>query len=128
MRLVDWEVVGVGSGAQDIGQYMMSHMAPAARRLCEDRLLKVYYDKLQATIASRVVDSADVVPDGCRGDYTFEKCKREYVYGGVERWMFLLIILAGMCPNNMQQYFLNQVEAFALDHGVTAESIGMSRL
>jgi len=128
MRLVDWEVVGVGSGAQDIGQYMMSHMAPTTRRQCEDRLLKIYYDKLQATIASREVDSADVEPDGCRGDYTFEKCKREYVYGGVERWMFLLIILAGMCPNNMQQYFLNQVEAFALDHGVTAKSIGMSRL
>lgn len=122
MRLVDWEVVGVGSGAQDIGQYMMSHMSPEARRSCEDRLLRGYYDKLQATIAA-----CDAVRED-RGEYTFEMCKREYVYGGVERWMFLLIILANMCPDAMQQFFLNQVEAFALDHGVTAESIGMSRL
>jgi hypothetical protein len=126
MRLVDWEVVGVGSGAQDIGQYMMSHMAPEARRVCEDRLLKVYFDKLQATIAARDIQGVDIVAE--RVEYTFEMCKREYVYGGVERWMFLLVILANMCPDKMQQYFLDQVEAFALDHGVTAESIGMSRL
>lgn len=125
MRLVDWEVVGVGSGAQDIGQYMMSHMAPAARRQCEDRLLRVYYAKLQETIAARPAEEGAYES---RGEYTFEMCKREYVYGGVERWMFLLIILANMCPDSMQQFFLNQVEAFALDHGVTAESIGMSRL
>lgn len=128
MRLVDWEVVGVGSGAQDIGQYMMSHMAPAARRQCEDRLLRVYFDKLQETIVARDAKiSGDEIESG-RGDFTFEDCKREYVYGGVERWMFLLVILANMCPDIMQQYFLNQVEAFAQDHGVTAESIGMSRL
>ena len=128
IRLVDWEVVGVGSGAQDIGQYMMSHMTPAARRLCEDRLLRVYYEQLQATIAAQHVEGTGSEETASRGEYTFEMCKREYVYGGVERWMFLLIILANMCPDVMQQYFLNQVEAFALDHGVTAETIGMSRL
>lgn len=132
IRLVDWEVVGVGSGAQDIGQYMMSHMTPAARRQCEDRLLRVYYDTLQTTIAARNVDGEGGESDGVyapsRGEYTFDMCKTEYIQGGVERWMFLLIILANMCPDSMQQYFLDQVEAFALDHGVTAESVGMSRL
>jgi hypothetical protein len=132
IRLVDWEVVGVGSGAQDIGQYMMSHMTPDARRHCEDRLLRVYYNQLQATIAARKGEGEGGEEGGDYvsglGDFTFEMCQREYVYGGVERWMFLLIILANMCPDAMQQYFLNQVEAFAKDHGVTAESIGMSRL
>lgn len=125
IRLVDWEVVGVGSGAQDIGQYMMSHMAPSTRRGCEDRLLRVYYDALMATIAECKCDGNTVAD---RGEYTFDMCYREYVYGGVERWVFLLIILAGMCPDDMQKYFLHQVESFAKDHGVTADSIGMSRL
>lgn len=123
MRLVDWEVVGVGSGAQDIGQYMISHMTPETRRGCEHRLLKVYYEKLMQSIPSE----SDATVSG-RGEYTYDLCYREYVYGGVERWMFLLIILANMCPDEMQAYFLAQVEAFAMDHNVTPESIGMSRL
>jgi hypothetical protein len=124
IRLVDWEVVGIGSGAQDIGQYVISHMAPDFRRQCEDRLLQTYYTTLTSCIAANDESTSEIA----RGEYTFEICKMEYVHGGVERWMFLLIILANMCPDQMMQYFLNQVEAFARDHGVTAESIGMPRL
>ena len=124
IRLVDWEVVGVGSGAQDIGQYVISHMSPDFRREFGGKLLSVYYNTLRKYLDGRVEDGRH----STLGDYTFDICEREYVYGGVERWVFLLVLLANMVPDQMMQYFLNQVEAFALDHGITVDSIGMPRL
>ena len=41
--LLDWEMVGVGSGPQDIGQYMISHTAPEERRANEKMLVEHYY-------------------------------------------------------------------------------------
>ena len=38
--LVDFEVVGVGSGPQDIGQYMISHLTPEKRKKNEMELLR----------------------------------------------------------------------------------------
>ncbi len=32
VKLVDWEMAGIGSGAQDLGQYVISNMDPAERR------------------------------------------------------------------------------------------------
>lgn len=112
--LLDWEVVGVGSGAQDLGQYFISHFSPEARRLCEDRLLDTYYDHLL---------QCGVSPE----EYSREACVREYVSGGVERWIFLLAVMASV-PDPMMQYFHDQVLAFARDHMVTTDTVGMPRL
>eukprot|EP00287_Rhodomonas_sp_CCMP768_P024463 CAMPEP_0202849904 /NCGR_PEP_ID=MMETSP1389-20130828/82150_1 /ASSEMBLY_ACC=CAM_ASM_000865 /TAXON_ID=302021 /ORGANISM="Rhodomonas sp., Strain CCMP768" /LENGTH=51 /DNA_ID=CAMNT_0049528015 /DNA_START=1 /DNA_END=152 /DNA_ORIENTATION=- len=35
LKLIDWEMVGVGSGPQDLAQYMISHATPALRQECE---------------------------------------------------------------------------------------------
>ena len=60
-------------------------------------------------------------------DLSWEQCWREYVSGGVERWVWLLALLASMCPPAMTQYFQDQLAAFVRDHGVGPESIGMPR-
>ncbi len=80
VKLVDWEMAGVGSGAQDLGQYVVSNMTPAVRRECERRIVAEYFAELQAC--------------GVR-DYSFEMCWREYTVGGVERWLWFLCYFAG---------------------------------
>ncbi|KAJ3073999.1 hypothetical protein HDU99_001813 [Rhizoclosmatium hyalinum] len=113
--LLDWEVVGVGSGAQDCAQFLISHMYPKERRDCEYELLRGYYSAL---IAGGVAEK----------DYSFDRCKADYVAGGVARWVWLLGILTSMCPPEWNQFFHDQLLAFALDHGVTAETVEMPRV
>lgn len=46
MTSLDWEMVGLGSGPQEVAQYVISHMEPSTRRECEKELLDAYYDQL----------------------------------------------------------------------------------
>jgi hypothetical protein len=50
--LIDWELVGAGSGPQDIAQYVISHMPPAARRAAEPGLVRAYHAALAAALAA----------------------------------------------------------------------------
>lgn len=115
--LLDWEMVGLGSGPQDLAQYMISHMAPADRRRMEEPLLIAYYEELTRGAVS--IDAAD---------YSFDECKRDFISGGTERWVWMLALLTGMCPDPMVQYFQDQLAVFMQDHNVTPESIGMPRV
>jgi hypothetical protein len=113
--VLDWEAVGLGSGLQDLSQYLISHMAPATRRTCEDRLVREYYRELMA--------------GGVHAeDYPFTQCWADYVAGGSERWVWLMALLSGMCPDALNQYFQDQVAAFLHDHVITPTSIGMPRV
>jgi hypothetical protein len=110
--LVDWEVVGVGSGAQDIGQFMISHAAPASRRTYEADMLSTY----QSALKAHGVDADPAL------------IKREYVNGGVGRWVWMLGVLFGMkLPVPVLQFFHDQVHAFLLDHGVSADNAPLCR-
>jgi len=62
------------------------------------------------------------------GSYTWEECWDEYIAGGCERWVWLLALISGMCPDALTQYFHDQLAAFMTDHKVSAESIGMPRV
>ena len=112
--ILDWEVVGLGSGAQDLGQYMISHTSPEKRRECEDSFLRTYYIELTKTVSET--------------EYTWTKCRQDYIAGGSERWIWLLVYLTTLCPAKMVQYFHDQVGAFLFDHNVTPDSVGMPRL
>mmetsp|Transcript_4483 Transcript_4483/g.7330 ORF Transcript_4483/g.7330 Transcript_4483/m.7330 type:complete len:446 (+) Transcript_4483:69-1406(+) len=151
--LLDWEAAGVGNGAQDIGQYFISHMAPAQREEHEMKMLRVYYDTLIAhkTSSSSTSSTGDSTNNISRTsassssnasssssisqaqvhvaavEYTWEMCVQDYIRGGSERWVWLLCLLSGMCPDPMVQYFHDQFEAFCKHHGVTPASIGMPR-
>eukprot|EP01127_Copromyxa_protea_P020145 TRINITY_DN6677_c0_g1_i3.p1 TRINITY_DN6677_c0_g1~~TRINITY_DN6677_c0_g1_i3.p1 ORF type:complete len:373 (-),score=60.41 TRINITY_DN6677_c0_g1_i3:236-1354(-) len=67
IKLVDFEMIGVGSGPQELAQYLISHMEPSVRRELEDGLLKAYYQELLA--------------HGVKG-YDWETCYKDYVQGG----------------------------------------------
>ena len=43
IKLLDWEMVGLGSGPQDLGQYVISNMDPVERKECERELIEAYH-------------------------------------------------------------------------------------
>ncbi len=111
--LLDWEAVGVGSGPQDLGQFLISHSSPSARRAVEDAALARYHAELQALNPKVAM--------------TLAECRAEYAAGGAGRWFWLLPLLAVYCPPVMAKYFHDQLLAFVDDHGFTAENVPAPR-
>mmetsp|Transcript_76092 Transcript_76092/g.219760 ORF Transcript_76092/g.219760 Transcript_76092/m.219760 type:complete len:408 (+) Transcript_76092:75-1298(+) len=108
--LLDWEVVGVGSGPQDLGQYMISHSTPASRRALAPKMIAAYV----AALAAEGVETS------------VEAVMEEYVRGGLGRWLWLLPVCCSMEPAWVQ-YFQDQVAAFIHDHGITPETAPIVR-
>ncbi len=127
--ILDWEVVGLGCGPQDLAQYLISHATPELRREIEEQLVREYYAVLTGVDVAHWAGAAEADRHFVDGSvYTWEMCWRDYVQGGSERWVWLFAYLTGLCPDNMNQYFHDQVGAFMRDHGVSAENIGMPRV
>jgi hypothetical protein len=103
LRMLDWEMTGLGSGPQDLGQYVLSNMDVQERRDCEERLVKDYYDEL--------------VRNGVE-NLTWEECWNEYRIGGVERWLWFLVYFCGQQGPLLKwaQFFHDQIAAFLKDH------------
>jgi hypothetical protein len=120
--LIDWEVVGVGSGPQDLAQYLISHTPPEERRATELGLVREYYAALLGDLASR--DGGSCI------DYPWEECWKDYVTGGVGRWVWLLVYIACMptVPAEAVQYFHDQLLAFVSDHAVNPATVSMPRV
>jgi hypothetical protein len=114
VRLIDWEMVGIGSGPQDLGQYVISNMDPDVRRSCENELIKSYWNELHLL--------------GVR-DVTWEYCWHEYTVGGLERWLWFLIYFLdkGGSLDKWAQFFHDQISAFMHDHKLTADVITQPR-
>lgn len=116
LRLLDWEMVGMGSGPQDLGQYIISNMDPAERRDCEERLVRNYYNELVVELG---------VPN-----LTWEDCWHEYKIGGLERWIWFLVYFCGQPGPTMTkwaQFFYKQIEAFIHDHKICPEDVTQPR-
>ena len=111
IKLLDWEMVGLGSGPQDLGQYVISNMDPVERKECERELIEAYHQELR----NRSID------------VTFEHCWREYQVGGVERWLWFLVYFLGNGMTDWAQFFHNQISAFMADHQLTADDITQPR-
>lgn len=111
--LLDWEVVGVGSGPQDLGQFMISHLDPAVRSKIEEAAVRQYFDEL------RVLNPEVAM--------SWEQCWAEYSHGGLGRWLWFVPMLCTCCPPKMGQFFHDQVFAFARGHGFTPDNIPMPR-
>lgn len=115
VKLVDWEMVGVGNGAQEIGQFMVSHMEPATRRACEESIVKAYYDELTASGVSSE-------------SYSWEQCWSDYKCGGIGRWLWFIGWMAASMPVQLNKFFTSQVAAFARDHGFTPDNVPLPRV
>lgn len=116
----DWEMVGLGSGPQDVAQYFISHMDPELRRQEEKGLLEAYYHSL--------TEDNDGNGKFTKEDYSFEQCWSDYVTGGAGRWIWFVAYLSAMCPDKMTQYFHDQTATFLKDHGITPSNVGMPRV
>ena len=116
LLVLDWEMIGIGRGAQDLGQFVISHLSPSDRKDVEKEALDEYYKALTET---GVVDTTV---------YSREVLEKEYVCGGVARWIWLLSYIAQVCPDHLTQYFHDQVLAFCIDHEVTPENVEMPRV
>ena len=117
LRLVDWEMVGLGSGPQELGQYVISNMSRSDRQECEESLVRHYYDTLTKSASS-----------SSRTLMTWDDCWKEYTVGGIERWLWFLIYFLGN-PNmtSWAQFFHNQMSDFMADHQLTAQDITQPR-
>lgn len=114
--MLDWEAVGVGSGPQDLGQFMISHSSSAARKASEEEALAVYLKELNANLKARNID-----------EVTAEYVKQEYVEGGLCRWAWLFPVCASLCPAKGTQYFHDQMLEFMEEHNVEPSTMGMLR-
>lgn len=113
LRILDWEMVGVGSGPQDLGQYILSNMDPLERQECEERLIRNYYEELVRMGIS---------------DFTWEECWTEYTIGGVERWLWFLVYFCAQKPLlKWAQFFHDQIKAFVHDHDIQPKDITQPR-
>jgi hypothetical protein len=119
--LLDWEVVGIGSGAQELGQFVISHMIAPVRRLCEVRLVRGYYDEMVRIGAGA---NASAMP-------SWDECWHEYVHGGIARWVWLFAYMSGApssaIPDKAMSFFTDQLLTFITDHNVTPATIEMPR-
>lgn len=111
--LVDWEACGLGSGPQELGQFMISHTAPSIRATIERESVQAYYAEL-----TRLNPHITM---------TFEECWHEYVMGGLGRWLFFLPF-DGWGSVKVSQYFCDQVYSFIVDHHITPENVPMPRV
>jgi len=121
LAFIDFEMVGVGSNAQELGQFLVSHMDPETRRAHERDLVQFYHTSLRAALRERGrAQEADA--------YNFDSCWDEYVKGGAARWIWFVPYLAKACPPKVAQFFINQLAAFLRDHIKAKNEVPMPRV
>ena len=113
LRLLDWEMVGIGSGPQDLGQYILSNMDPVERRDCEHELLRNYHNQLTRLGV----------------ELSWEECWKEYLVGGLERWLWFLVYFCAQEGPLLKwaQFFHDQIKEFVHDHNILPEDITQPR-
>ncbi len=119
LRLIDFEMIGVGSPAQELGQFLISHMQPEMRRAHERELVGAYHAELVAALHARGMEEEAAT-------FTLEKCFAEYVAGGVGRWVWFIPLFWQMTP--VAQFFHDQLAAFLADHVADPAAMPMPRV
>lgn len=115
VRIIDWEMVGLGSGPQELGQYVLSNMDPTDRRDCEYTLIQNYYNEL--------------IRLGVQ-DFTWDECWKEYTIGGIERWLWFLVYFCAQQSGPLlqwAQFFHDQINEFIHDHNIRPDDITQPR-
>lgn len=122
LRLIDFEMVGVGSPAQELGQWTISHMTPGVRRASERRLVAGYHAQVVKNLSDRGEHGLEA--------FSADACWSEYVAGGAGRWIWFVPVLAVMLSANakMGQFFQDQLAEFLRDHFKDPEDAPLVRL
>ena len=110
-KLLDFEMIGIGFGPQDLGQYMISNCSPAMRRKYERQLVRdVYYNELVCGIKRNHKGETTPIIPSC--DQVWE----EYKIGGVCRWIWFLCLMLPKYNPHFTQFFCDSLSAFLEDH------------
>uniref|UniRef100_A0A0G4IAM3 Aminoglycoside phosphotransferase domain-containing protein n=1 Tax=Chromera velia CCMP2878 TaxID=1169474 RepID=A0A0G4IAM3_9ALVE len=123
LALVDWEVVGVGSGPQDLGQYMVSHSHPSVRRQNQKAILDAYCKVFQTNLSEESFEQHFKKDEKLLREWV----NREYAEGGVGRWIWLLPLCGLAFSPKKQQYFVNQVAALLDDFPEIFDKVPLPR-
>ena len=110
---VDFAEVGVFCPFTEIAQYVISNATVKVRREHEQRLFRVYYDRL--------------IADGVSPElFPYDQCWERYKLGGIERWLQMLILLGAVhslmptsLPAFAMDFFIEQTRSFVEDHAST---------
>lgn len=110
---VDWSEVGVWEPTADLGQFIISDVKPelwASAQKDRDLLRTHYWQRL-----------CDLSATDFANHYTFEQCWESYCRAPVERWVWLLSVMASFgsdrVPDALIQYFHDQLLTFIESHG-----------
>lgn len=100
LKVFDWSEVGPWEPTTDLAQPVVSdlslHLFPKVKSV-----LQSYHEQL--------------VRLGVE-DYSWEDCQRRFGESGMERWIWVLGVMACLpCPTALYQYFVNQMNAFRLE-------------
>jgi len=109
VKLVDWEMCSLGSGPQELGQYLVSHANPQERKESERSLVESYHEELNVPLS-------------------FELCWDEYKQGGAGRWIWLLCVMLPWMPKDALEFFHDQLDAFLHDHFPDVQLIPQPRV
>ena len=114
VKFLDWEMVTLGHGPQELGQYVISHMdiikygADVHRRL-----VHAYYEEL-VKVNPEIGLSCSV-----------DMCYESFVYDGMRKWLWMLPQISCFCLDYMP-FSVNQVDSFREMHNVKSEKVGYS--
>jgi len=113
--LLDFEFASVACGAGDLASFMISHIGPSpeVRRQFESQWLRTYHSKLR-----------ELIPSDC--EYTFEKCKADYVECGLAWRIYILGLMVQGCDEATLQFNNDLMSAFIRDHDVTEDTVPMA--
>lgn len=110
--LLDWQFMGRGKGAYDLGYFLISSLAPDVRRAAQDGLIADYCAALRAQGVT---------------DYSLAECRRDYVMSVVGK--ILLSVVATVRFDNStahkrawRQVDLQRLLAFCEDYNITPDS------
>lgn len=116
VTFLDFEVVGIGSGPQELGQFMISTDSPMIRRAIENLVVQKYHAELVACWK----DTAGSTP-------TFDQIWREYVNGGAGRWFWFMGIVHNHVPIEKYQQLHDSFATFLKDHFPDPASVPQPR-
>jgi len=112
LYFIDWSEVGVFCPFTDLAQFLISNATVEVRRQYEKRIIRTYYDRLVEKGISQEV-------------FPFSDCWLRYQRGGMEKWLSMLTLLAGLSldnpkalPDQYISWFHNQVAEFLADHSM----------
>ena len=115
VRFLDWEVVSLDYGPQELGQYVIAAVDMSEYGVdVQSHWVNAYYEEL-------VARNPDI-ENGC----SYEACFNNFVNGGIRRWLIMLSKFSTI-DLKMFNFFADQVDTFRKLHSVQPQNVSYPR-